>query len=79
MRANAVAPGAIKTRFSELLWKEPEAGKAVASSCALLRLGEAEDVAGVVLSLASDASSYTTGETIVVDGGALVGSPSLPS
>lgn len=79
IRVNAIAPGVIKTRLSEQLWKEPEAGKAAVNSCALLRLGEPEDVASVVLFLASGASSYVTGETIVVDGGALVGAPSFPS
>jgi len=79
IRVNAIAPGVIKTRLSEQLWKEPDAGKAAVNSCALLRLGEPEDVASVVLFLASGASSYVTGETIVVDGGALVGAPSFPS
>jgi len=78
IRVNAIAPGVIKTRLSEQLWKEPEVGKAAVNSCALLRLGEPEDVASVVLFLASDASSYVTGETIVIDGGALVGPPSFP-
>ena len=78
IRVNAIAPGVIKTKLSELLWKEPEVGKAAASNSALLRLGEPEEVAGVVLFLASDASSYVTGETIVIDGGALVGAPSFP-
>jgi len=77
IRVNAIAPGVIKTRLSEQLWKDPEAGKAVVDSCALLRLGEPEDVAGVVLFLASDASSYVTGETIAIDGGALLGPPSF--
>lgn len=78
IRVNAIAPGVIKTKLSELLWKEPEMGKAAASNSALLRLGEPEEVASVVLFLASDASSYVTGETIVIDGGALVGAPSFP-
>ncbi len=78
IRVNAVAPGVIKTRLSEALWKEPAAGEAVANRAALLRLGESEEVAGVVLFLASDASSFVTGETIVVDGGQLVGPPSFP-
>jgi len=78
IRVNAIAPGVIKTKLSELLWKQPEVGKAAASNCALLRLGEPEDVASVVLFLASDASSFVTGETIAIDGGALVGAPSFP-
>ena len=71
IRVNAVAPGVIKTRLSEELWKEPAVGEAVAKRTALGRLGEPEDVAGAVLYLASDASSYVTGETIVIGGGSV--------
>lgn len=78
IRVNAIAPGVIKTRLSEQLWKEPAAGEAAIKRTALLRLGEPEDVAGVVLFLASDASGYVTGETIVIDGGELLGGPAFP-
>ncbi len=77
IRVNAIAPGIIKTRLSEALWKEPEVGEAAIKKIALLRLGEPDDVARVVLFLASDASSYVTGTTIVVDGGELLGGPSF--
>ena len=79
IRVNAIAPGIIKTRLSEQLWKEPAVGEAAAKSTALLRLGEPEDVAGVVLFLASDAARHVTGETIVIDGGELLGGPSFPA
>jgi len=69
IRVNAIAPGVIKTRLSEALWKEPAVGEAASRRTALGRLGEVEDVAGAVLYLASDASSYVTGETIIIDGG----------
>ncbi|HEX76532.1 MAG TPA: glucose 1-dehydrogenase [Dehalococcoidia bacterium] len=69
IRVNAIAPGVIKTRLSEALWKEPAVGEAATRRIALGRLGEAEDVAGTVLYLASDAASYITGETIIIDGG----------
>jgi NAD(P)-dependent dehydrogenase (short-subunit alcohol dehydrogenase family) len=69
IRANAIAPGVIKTRLSEALWKDPATGDAAAKLTALGRLGEPEDVAALVQFLASDASSFITGETIVVDGG----------
>ncbi len=69
IRVNAIAPGVIKTRLSEALWKEPAVGEAAARRTALGRLGEVEDVARTVLYLASDASSYITGETIIIDGG----------
>ncbi len=71
IRVNAIAPGVIKTRLSEALWKEPATGEAVAKRTAVGRLGEIEDVAGLVLFLASPASDYITGETVVIDGGVL--------
>jgi NAD(P)-dependent dehydrogenase (short-subunit alcohol dehydrogenase family) len=74
IRVNAIAPGVIKTRLSEALWKDPVKGEEAAKSKALGYIGVPEDVAGAALFLASDASSYVTGEVIVVDGGELVGS-----
>jgi NAD(P)-dependent dehydrogenase (short-subunit alcohol dehydrogenase family) len=71
IRVNAVAPGVVRTRLSEELWKEHE--HQLNSSLALRRIGEPADVATAVLFLASDASSWVTGETLVIDGGALVG------
>jgi len=71
IRANAIAPGVIKTRLSEALWKDAAVGEMAASRTSLGRLGESEDVAAVVQFLASDAASYVTGETIIVDGGVL--------
>lgn len=75
IRVNTIAPGVVKTRLSEVLWKDPAVGEAAAKRNVLGRLGEPEDIAGVVLFLVSDASSYMTGETVVVDGGELVGPP----
>jgi len=69
IRVNAIAPGMVKTKFSEPLWREPAAHEAIAQSNALGRLGEPEDIAGAALFLASDASSYVTGVTIPVGGG----------
>ena len=71
IRANAIAPGVIKTKLSEALWKKPAVGEAATKRTALGRLGEPEDVAAVVQFLASDAASYVTGETILIDGGVL--------
>ena len=78
IRVNAIAPGVIKTRLSEALWKEPAVGERAAKNTALGRLGIPEEVARVALFLASDASSYVTGETIAIDGGELVGAPTFP-
>jgi dehydrogenase/reductase SDR family member 4 len=69
IRVNAIAPGVIMTRFSEFLWKTPEAGENVKKHNSLSMIGKPEDVAGAALYLASDASRYVTGATIVVDGG----------
>jgi len=73
IRVNAIAPGVVKTRLSEALWKDPVKEKEAAKSKALGYIGVPEDIAGAALFLASDASSYVTGEVIVVDGGEIVG------
>jgi dehydrogenase/reductase SDR family protein 4 len=75
IRVNAIAPGIIKTRLSEALWKEPAVNAKAISRIPLIRLGEPDECAGVVVFLASDAGSYITGETIVIDGGLLHGEP----
>lgn len=77
IRANAISPGVIKTKLSAVMWETDEAAKLSAQLTAIGRLGEPDDVAKLVLFLASDASSYITGENIAIDGGQLVaaGSP----
>jgi len=67
VRVNAVAPGYIVTRMTEKLGEE--AKQALMQQIPLQRLGEPEDVADVILFLASDASSYLTGHVLPVDGG----------
>ena len=79
IRVNALAPGIIKTRLSEILWKEPAVGERATQSLPLLRLGEPEDVADVVVLLASDLARYVTGVTVAVDGGQLLGVPTYRS
>ena len=82
IRINVVAPGPIKTPISERLQLPPEQREAVkqkvSSMVPLGRYGDAEEVAKVVLFLASDDSSYVNASEIVVDGGvtgALFGAP----
>lgn len=67
VRVNAVAPGIVKTKFSRLLWEMNE--EAAGGLHPLRRLGEVQDVAAVVVFLASDAASWMTAVTIPVDGG----------
>jgi dehydrogenase/reductase SDR family member 4 len=69
IRVNAIAPGIIKTRLSEALWKDPEVNEKALATIPLMRLGEPEEIAGAVVFLASEAGSYITGETLVIDGG----------
>jgi NAD(P)-dependent dehydrogenase (short-subunit alcohol dehydrogenase family) len=72
IRVNAVAPGIVRTALAEALWKEQE--DAVALTTPLGRIGEPADVASAVAFLASDAASWITGETLVMDGGQNFGS-----
>ena len=71
VRVNAVAPGLIRTRMSEALWRDGDGD--VIGATPLNRLGEPRDVAELVTFLAGEGSSWITGETIVVDGGQLLG------
>jgi dehydrogenase/reductase SDR family member 4 len=77
IRVNAIAPGIIKTRLSEALWKDPNVSKRAVSQIPVMRLGEPEEVAGCIVYLASGAGSYITGETIVIDGGRVHNEPSF--
>ncbi|OED38732.1 short-chain dehydrogenase [Chromatiales bacterium (ex Bugula neritina AB1)] len=69
VRANAIAPGLIKTDFARALWEDPARLGRVEQSTPLRRIGQPEEIAGVSLFLASKASSFVTGQTIVADGG----------
>lgn len=70
IRVNAVAPGWIRTPMTQPLQNDPGRGARVLERVPLGRWGEAEDVAGVIVFLASDAAAYVTGCTIPIDGGA---------
>jgi dehydrogenase/reductase SDR family member 4 len=69
IRVNAFAPGLIKTEFSRALWENPEIREPALRQMPLARVADADETAGTVVFLASDASSYITGQTIVQDGG----------
>jgi NAD(P)-dependent dehydrogenase (short-subunit alcohol dehydrogenase family) len=70
IRANAIAPGIIKTDFSRALWENKEYLKKRIASTPLRRIGEPEEIAGAAVFLASEAGSFMTGQTLVIDGGA---------
>ncbi|KPK95321.1 MAG: short-chain dehydrogenase [Deltaproteobacteria bacterium SM23_61] len=69
IRANCIAPGLTKTKFSEALWNNPDILKPAMALTPMGRVGEPEEMVGAVLYLASDASSYVTGQVIAIDGG----------
>ncbi|MFZ0907612.1 MAG: SDR family oxidoreductase [Mycobacterium sp.] len=71
VRVNAICPGVVRTRLAEALWKDHE--QALSASTALGRIGEPADVASAVAFLVSDQASWITGETLVIDGGQLLG------
>ena len=72
IRVNAIAPGAIKTEMLRPVWDNPEGLKLLEAMIPLGRLAEPSEIASVALFLASNASSYVTGQTIIVDGGYLL-------
>jgi NAD(P)-dependent dehydrogenase (short-subunit alcohol dehydrogenase family) len=73
IQVNALAPGFIQTRFSQVLWETPEIHKQIIAQVPQKRIGQPEEVAGLVLYLASSASDFTTGAVMLVDGGQMAG------
>lgn len=69
IRVNALLPGLTKTKFASALFENEKMHKMAMSTIPMARHAEPDEMAGTVLYLASQASSYTTGEAIVVDGG----------
>ena len=74
IQVNAVAPGFVKTKFSSALWQNEEVYTAVTQAIPQKRMAEPAELTGIALYLASDASSFTTGATFVIDGGQMAGS-----
>lgn len=72
IRVNAVAPGLIKTKFSQALWKDEKTLAHFTKRLPIARMGTVEEVASLVLYLASDASGYCTGGIYTVDGGTTI-------
>ena len=69
IRANCIAPGLVKTDFARTLWENPGLSEKRINETPLRRLGEPRDIAGIAVYLASQAGSWTTGQTFTVDGG----------
>ncbi len=76
VRVNAIAPGWVKTDLNKVLWSDPQTQEGMVRPIPLKRLGEVEDMTGAAIFLASDAASYVTGHTIVIDGGQITGGAS---
>ncbi|MEO9802092.1 MAG: glucose 1-dehydrogenase [Reichenbachiella sp.] len=69
IRANVICPGLIKTKFSEALWTNDDLTKKFVKHLPLGRIGESDEISGLALFLASEASSYCTGGVYTADGG----------
>jgi len=73
VRVNCIAPGLIRTDFARALWENPDTLKTVTRHTPMRRIGEPHEIAGAAVYLASPASTFMTGQTIVVDGGSTIG------
>ena len=73
IQVNALAPGFIQTKFSQVLWDTPEIHKQIIAQVPQKRIGQPEEVASLALYLASPASGFTTGAIMLVDGGQMAG------
>jgi NAD(P)-dependent dehydrogenase (short-subunit alcohol dehydrogenase family) len=73
IQVNAIAPGFVKTRFSAAIWDNPQLYRDALSRIPQDRFAEPQEISGAAMFLASNESDYMTGETIVIDGGQLLG------
>ena len=72
VRVNCIAPGLIRTDFAKALWEDPVALKKRTATTPLQRIGEPDEIAGAAVFLAAPASSFMTGQSIVIDGGVTI-------
>jgi NAD(P)-dependent dehydrogenase (short-subunit alcohol dehydrogenase family) len=72
VRVNCIAPGLVRTDFARALWENPETLERATRTAPLRRIGEPDEIAGAAVYLASRASSFTTGQAIVCDGGVTI-------
>ncbi len=73
IRANCIAPGLVRTDFAKALWDDPAVYEKTVKVHPLRRIGEPDEIAGAAVFLAGPSGSFMTGQTIVIDGGAVVG------
>jgi NAD(P)-dependent dehydrogenase (short-subunit alcohol dehydrogenase family) len=72
VRVNCIAPGLVRTDFAKALWENPSIYEMTVRTYPLRRIGEPHEIAGAAVFLASGAGSFTTGQTIVIDGGSTI-------
>jgi dehydrogenase/reductase SDR family protein 4 len=75
VRANAIAPGLVKTDFARALWEDPQLLANAERGSPLRRIGQPDDIGGVAVFLASRAAAFITGQTLAVDGGLTIREP----
>jgi NAD(P)-dependent dehydrogenase (short-subunit alcohol dehydrogenase family) len=73
IQVNAIAPGFVKTRFSRVLWENPQVYETITKTIPQGRMADPQEITGAALYLAASTSDFTTGTTLIVDGGQLVG------
>ncbi len=72
IRANAIAPGMVRTDFARYLWEDPDTLRRATERAPLRRIAEPDEIAGAAVFLASPAASFVTGQTLVIDGGTTI-------
>lgn len=72
VRVNCIAPGLIRTDMARALWENPDTLKVSTANACLKRIGEPHEIAGAAVFLSSKAGAFTTGQTIVCDGGSTI-------
>ena len=72
VRVNAICPGLIKTDFAKALWDDAATLEQATRGTPLRRIGVPDEIAGMAVFLAAKAGAFTTGQSMVIDGGATV-------
>jgi NAD(P)-dependent dehydrogenase (short-subunit alcohol dehydrogenase family) len=74
IRVNAIAPGLVQTDFSQYYWRNEALRERVEATQPIRRLGQPTDIGFAAVYLASEESSFMTGQVMVIDGGETLGS-----